>query len=231
MIGILGGMGPLATLDIQKKIIENTKAAKDQDHIKTIILIDPKIPNRTEFINGNGADPVPYILDDLKKLESFRVEFLIIACVTAHAFVSKIEPRIKTPILSIVNETINYVRKNFSKKKIGILATSGSVKIGVYSDSLANFGFEIVSPSREIQINVDSAIDDIKKGNSKEAQRKLLDAIDFLISFNHVELIILGCTDIPLVINSKKIKGVDILDINEVIAASVVRKIQNDKIE
>lgn len=224
LIGILGGLGPLATINIQEKIIKNTKASKDQKHIKTITFSDPKIPNRSNFINCEGPSPIPYIIKDLKKLEYLGSDFLIIACATSYAFLSEIKKQIKKPVINIIDETIHYILKRFKAKKIGILASSGSIKTKIYQKPLISAGFNIIDlPNIFQEKYVNKAINDIKANRLKQAEEKILKAIDFFAA-NKADLVILGCTELPIVIDSKKIRNIIIIDINEIIALSIIKK-------
>jgi len=101
IIGILGGMGPEATLDLFHKIIKLTYAEKDQDHLRIIIDNNPKIPDRTDAISGTGKDPLPKLIVTAQILEKAGADFIIIPCNTAHYFISEIQQSIKIPILTL----------------------------------------------------------------------------------------------------------------------------------
>jgi len=227
LIGILGGLGPMPTIDIQKKIIQNTKAGKDQDHLKTVVFSDPKIPNRSDFLDNKGRSPVPYIINDLKKLESFGADFLIIACATSHAFMPEIKKQIKKPIINIVDETVHYIQRKFKPQKIGILSSNGSVKMELYKKPLVKAKFKVIDLPPLLQKKyINKAIADIKANRMEDARKKILKALDFFV-LHKVNLVILGCTEIPLVFDSKRNKGMIIIDLNKIIALSIIKKVKN----
>ena len=131
VIGILGGMGPEATLDLFQKIIEFTDASKDQDHLRVIIDSNPKIPDRTEAILGRGEDPVPMMVRSVHALERAGASFVVIPCVSAHFFLEELRSQVDIPILSIFDETANYLIRNFPDlKTVGVLASTGTVRGG-----------------------------------------------------------------------------------------------------
>ena len=105
IIGILGGMGPEATIDLFTKIVKSTKAKKDQDHLRILIDNNPKIPDRTLAIQKKGPSPLPRLIQSAKTLEKAGADFIIIPCVTAHYYVDRLQKRVNIPILHIAEET------------------------------------------------------------------------------------------------------------------------------
>ena len=108
-IGILGGMGPAATVDLYRKIISYTPAECDQDHIRIIIDSNPQIPDRTDALNNGGADPLPFMLDSARKLKNAQVDFIVIPCNTAHIFVPHLLDELNIAILSMIEVCVDYV--------------------------------------------------------------------------------------------------------------------------
>jgi aspartate racemase len=104
IIGILGGMGPDATLDLFKKIIKNTEAARDQDHLRVFIDNNPKTPDRSPAILGLGENPLPMMIESAKNLELIGADFIAIPCVCAHYFIKELRDRIAIPVISIIDE-------------------------------------------------------------------------------------------------------------------------------
>ena len=223
IVGILGGMGPMAGVDIQKKIITNTKAERDQDHIKIIYYNNPAISDRSDFINGTGKSPVADIIEGLRKLEDFGADFLVIACNTSHIFLPEIKKSTKKPIISIVDETVSYISKEFKDPKIGILATRGSIKMGLYSSPLRDLGYRIIDIPEDIQMYVDLAIKNAKgRSDLSSARRNILKVVEFLTS-NRASVIVMGCTEIPLIMPAK-IEEVCLVDPNEIISLSIINR-------
>lgn len=207
IIGILGGLGPAATVDIFDKIVKNTPASKDQDHIKVIIENNPQIPDRTAALRGSGEDPGVSMLASAEKLQDAGADFIIVPCNTAHVFLESVRKHIKIPAISMIEETAKYISKNFpGVKKAGLLATSGTVGSSVYRKPLNDEGIELLVPSSESQEKlVMEAIygkEGIKAGHKTGQPRDfLMKAAEELVK-EGAEVIILGCTEIPLALKN-----------------------------
>ncbi len=199
-IGIIGGMGPEATLDLCSRIIKHTPAQKDQDHIHLIIDNYPQIPDRTAFILGKGENPLPYILKSVDLLVNCGVDALCMPCNTAHYFVEDIRKHSSTPFISIIESVLKEVRNNYSEvKNIGLLATRGVIVGRVYHQVFENDGFKIVTPSESVEDVVMDVIYSVKAGTGREKVYDLQMCIDSLKE-KGCELIIAGCTEIPILL-------------------------------
>ena len=159
-LGIVGGVGPLATMFIGEMIVRRTKAAKDQDHVNSIITNNTRIPDRTAFIMGRSEDnPVPVMIDDMAKLSSIGAEIIIIPCNTAHTFYDELEMGSPVPVIHMIRETMKRAAQQ-GAVKVGVLATTGTVTSKVYQQAANEYGLEPVLPSPEIQEKVMSIIYD-----------------------------------------------------------------------
>ena len=227
-IGIIGGLGPAATVDIFEKIVRHTPAHHDQDHLKIIIENDPQIPDRTAALSGVGEDPSIAMLASAEKLKRSGADFLIIPCNTAHAFLRKMQQHIQIPILSMIDETARYITANHpAVDKIGLLATSGTVGSKVYEEALTGSGVVLLVPSGESQKKlVMEAIygqGGIKAGCVTGLPREqLLAAAHELIGMG-AQLIVLGCTEIPLALTSGDVE-VPFVDPTEILAKAAVER-------
>ena len=134
-IGIIGGMGPMATVDLYRKIVDYTAASKDSEHIHVYIDSNTDIPDRTEAILHGGKDPVPEMVGSAIRLECMGADFLLIPCNTAHYFYDKICPMVHIPILNMLEETALEVKRQ-SIACVGLLATDGTIESGVYDQVL-----------------------------------------------------------------------------------------------
>ena len=140
-IGILGGMGPEATLDCFAKIIRNTPAKKDQDHLRVIIDSNPKIPDRPAAIIGKGESPVPAMVEGCRCLQLAGADFIIIPCVTAHFFLEEIRQQAELPILSIFDVVTETIVSQYPQiTAVGLLAISASLSSGLFQKRLATDG-------------------------------------------------------------------------------------------
>lgn len=230
-IGILGGLGPAATVDIFDKIIKNTPASRDQEHIKVIIENNPQIPDRTAALKGKDENPSIAMLATAEKLRDGGADFIIVPCNTAHVFLKDVQQHIQTPILSMIGETAEYIEENFPKvRRAGLLATSGTVGSKVYEGSLNAKNITLLVPSSETQENcVMEAIygkSGIKAGHKTGVPRELLLKAAGELLAKGVELIILGCTEIPLALKDGDME-VPFIDPTEILAKSAVRHAMN----
>jgi aspartate racemase len=230
IIGILGGMGPEATLYLFQRIIKNTEAARDQDHFRVLIDNNPKIPDRGPAILGQGETPLPMMIDSAKNLERAGADFIAIPCVSAHYFIEELRKGLAVPVISIIDEVAGEIQRRLPEiKRIGLIATTGTVRAGLFQDRLSEMGVEVLVPSGETQENlVMSAIygeSGIKAGCiSSENKEKILKASNEMIE-RGAEGIIGGCTEVPLVVqqNDTEVPFFDSLDILALAAIRMAR--------
>ena len=130
-IGIMGGMGPAATVDLMSRIISMTDASADQEHIPMIVDSNTRIPDRTEAILGRGESPVPEMLASAKRLEAAGADFIVIACHAAHYYVPEIKDKIGIPVIDMPEETAKLLKMN-GVNRAAVLATDGTVRSGLY---------------------------------------------------------------------------------------------------
>ncbi|ASJ02930.1 aspartate racemase [Thermococcus profundus] len=220
VIGILGGMGPLATADLFRRIVEKTPAKRDQDHPRIIIYDNPKIPDRTAFILGKGKDPRPELIASARKLESWGADFIIMPCNTAHFFAETIQRAIGVPLVSMIEETAKTV-KGMGLRKVGLLATDGTIKGLVYHRALLKHGVQIAVPNRKDQGLVMKAIyDGVKAGDIETGRRLLLEVAKRLEKRS--DGIIAGCTEVSVALRPGDLR-VPLIDPMDVIAEKAVK--------
>jgi aspartate racemase len=209
-LGVVGGVGPAATVDFLEKVVRNTPAKRDQDHLQMLVEQNPQIPDRTEHLVGEGPDPTLALYATCKKLQGGGADLIAIPCNTAHAFVEEIQSHLRIPIMNMLTVTVNHVRESFPNlRKVGLLATSGTISSGVYRRALEDHGLEEVVPPPALQARVMDAIygpKGVKAGfTSGECQEDVLAAIDDLAG-RGVNVIILGCTELPLLFQTPEVK-------------------------
>ena len=167
ILGVIGGMGPEATAYFYEEVIAHTKALKDQDHIDMVILSHASMPDRTGAINSGEHDALLAAMKgEIEKLEKCGAGNIAIPCNTSHYFLDKIQAMTEIPVINMIEETAKYIAEGEIKvKKVGILATDGAVKAGLYQKACEKFGLESEVPDPEYQKKVMSLIyDDIKAG-------------------------------------------------------------------
>ncbi|MGD9415357.1 MAG: amino acid racemase [Desulfobacterales bacterium] len=206
-IGILGGMGPEATLDCYAKIIQNTPAKTDQEHLRVIIDSNPKVPDRTAAIIGDGPYPVPILVAGCRTLHTAGADFIIIPCVSAHFFLEEVRKQIQVPILSIfdaVSDTIS--REHTDINIVGLMGTTGTISGGLFQKRLASANIKTLVPDAPHQAVVMAAIYDIKNSASPRSRSQitsdLVTVAESLVS-DGAQGIVAGCTEIPLALKQK----------------------------
>ncbi len=230
-IGILGGVGPSATVDFMNKIIKNTPAQKDQDHIKMVVEQNPQIPDRTANLIYNETDPTVAMFSTCKRLEAEGADAIAIPCNTAHAFVASIQEHLKIPIINMLNITADHIVKIYGKQtKVGLLATSGTIQSRVYHDVLTARKLTVIIPDTIHQQLVMESIygeKGVKAGHIDGiCRQQILAAADHLVGLG-AQVIILGCTELPLLFASEeKIyidnRAIQLVDPTEVLAKKIV---------
>lgn len=223
-IGVLGGMGPLATADLYRKIIEATPARRDQDHLHVIIDADPSVPDRTEALLHGGPDPTPWLIAGAQRLEGAGASFIVIPCNTAHAFLGAVRDAVAIPIISMIDETAAEVAALLPRgAAAGILATSGTVSAGLYQNALAAAGLRALVPSPDAQAQVMAAIAAVKAGDlSRATTEKALVAAYELIE-QGAGALLAACTELPLILQPNDIP-VPLIDPTAVLARAAVRE-------
>ena len=220
-LGIIGGMGPMATAVFYEKIVAMTCASKDQDHIDTIIYSCPQIPDRTSFFLGNSQeDPYPVILDLAKRLEGQGADIIAIPCITAAYFEKALSRDVNIPVINGISETASLL-KSKGIKSAGIMATEGSIKNRLIAGALESEGITPVEPDGEHQEIVSDIIyGDVKAGKPVDLN-KLYKVADHLKS-KGAEAYILGCTELSVIAHDNSL-GSGFFDIMDVLAAGSVK--------
>jgi aspartate racemase len=230
-IGIVGGVGPAATVDFLDKIVRNTPAQRDQEHLKVVVEQNPQIPDRTAHLQKGETDPTIALYAACKRLEADGASIVTIPCNTAHAFIGRLQPFLSIPIVSLLQETAETLRRNHGGcAKVGLLATSGTVESRVYHDVIIPAGFELIVPDAENQARVMNAIygpKGVKAGFTEGAcYDDLLTALTSLVR-RGADVILLGCTELPLLLARNDAFPVDgktvaLLDPTDILAKKCV---------
>lgn len=196
-LGIIGGMGPLATAYLFNRIVEFTDAQKDQDHIDIVILNHATLPDRTEVIkSGKYENFISAIVKDGKELEKLGVSNIAIPCNTSHFFYDEIQKRLDVNVINMVKETVLYIKNNKTDiKKVGIMATDGTIKTKTYAKECILQGIEPVLPSEKMQKTVMSIIYDEIKNGKKGSLDRFMEVVDELRE-KECDMVILACTEL-----------------------------------
>jgi len=248
MIGIVGGIGPYAAVDLLSKVYDSTIANCDQDHLDTVLLSMPsKIEDRTEYLVGKvKINPAYAIAEVLLKLQDSGATVAGIPCNTAHArnIFNVIQTELKKnkssiKVLHMIEETVLYIKENFpNMTRIGVLSTTGTYNSGIYESTLALNGYEVIQPTFEmveelIHPAIYHPIYGIKTVSipiHHQARKNLMQGIAYLKT-QGAQSIIMGCTEIPLAITASKINELPTIDPTKILARALIRILDPKKLK
>lgn len=222
--GIIGGMGPAATCDLMVKVIENTDAQDDQHHIHLLVDQNTDVPDRTAAILKGGASPMPELIRSARRLQSAGADFLCMSCNTAHYFHGQLAREVSLPILNMPAESAREL-KRMGVRKVGLLATDGTIRTGVYHRCLEAEGIEVVVPEDEDQKTVMTLIYGcVKKGvplsqYPAESVRKTVSNL----RNRGAEAFLMACTELPIAFERLGYKD-GFVDPTRVLARAIVRE-------
>lgn len=200
-VGILGGMGPLATVDLFAKIVENTPAVLDQDHLRIIIDNNPHIPPRVEAIMQGAESPLPAMAASAKLLEKAGADFIVMPCNTAHYWLAELQAAVGIPFYSMIDNAAAFIagRHRDLSGKVLLLATAATIKLNLYQQAFAREGMTLLLPDQNEQIIIDKAVRRVKAGEL--ANNPYLDEFNAMLARHAAagsEAVLAGCTETPL---------------------------------
>lgn len=228
IVGILGGMGPEATVDLIQRIIRLTPALDDADHIRCIVDNNPKVPSRIKaIIEGGGEDPGPCMADMGRRLASWGADFLVIACNTAHYYHSAVQQAVNIPVINLIDLVANHVKENFpGQNKVGMLASPAVALTGLYTERFKPLGITDIWPDADHQAGLLNVIKEIKKGNTGSGVRADYVAVCESLRQQGAQLAIVACTELSAL---DETLPVDFLDAAEILAREIVAVAKNQK--
>jgi len=229
IVGILGGMGPLATADFYMKLIASTAATRDQEHLRVVMWADPTVPDRSRGLLGNGVDATPWLVRGGQMLAAMGANFIAMPCNTAHAYLPRVQPQVAIPFLHMMDEAATAVEIRYPLiERVGLLATTATVELGLYAEWFARHHIEVAVPDAARQALVMEAIAAVKAGDSTAGSRGtaatawVREAADYLVA-QRTELLVLGCTELPLIFRERD-APIRVLDPTQILAEAAVRK-------
>lgn len=222
-LGIIGGMGSEATVEIYKRIIERTYHTCDQEHMRICILNNSIIPDRTNCILNNGENPLPYLNESIKDLENICAKYFIVPCNTAHHFASLFEMN-NIKFISMVEETLQYIKNNYTNYKVCILATHGTIKSKVYHEHDYSKGIDFIYCNNNEQDCIMNVINDTKSDKDRQIiKNNLLNTINSIKEREGNCLFVLACTELSLYLKDVK-KIVSVIDAMDCLVDSTIIK-------
>lgn len=226
IVGILGGMGPAATVDLFDRIVRATPARTDQDHLRILIDNNPAVPDRTAAILEGGADPLPALRAGTAGLAAQGADLIAMPCNTAHHFLPAMQETTSVPIVDMIGETARDIaRRHGAGRTVGIMATRGTIACGLYQRALRKAGLSAAVPAETEQDRLMEAIygpEGIKAGAPAPGPRTLLREVAAALVEQGAEILLLGCTELPLVLDADDLP-VPMAASNQILAEAVVR--------
>ena len=222
-LGIIGGMGPMATVDLMRKIILSTDAKTDQEHIHILVDNNPQIPDRTAAIEGRGESPVEKMLQSAKLLEAQGADVLVIACNTAHYFLEEFKDKVHVTIINMIDEAVKHcVELGYSE--VGLLCTIGTRNTGIYQKACNKFNIKLVVPDdEEIKALQDMIYSGVKANNFNYDTSNVKQVISTM-RYRGAQAFILGCTETPIAVQMYHIEG-NFIDSSLVLAHKAIEAV------
>ena len=228
LVGILGGMGPEATIDLMQRIIRLTPALDDIDHIRCVVDNNPKVPSRIKaIIDGEGEDPGPCMADMGKRLERFGADFLVIACNTAHFYYDAVQEAVNIPVINLIDIVSHHVKINFPEQdRIGILASPAVAMTELYAKRFKKLGIKDIWPDPDYQDSLFTVIKEVKKGNTSSTVRDTYGKVYAHLAKKGIKTAIIACTELSALDSSLPINTIDAA---QVLAVEIVQIAKNLK--
>jgi len=221
-VGVLGGLGPAATVLFMHRVVELTDADRDQDHVDLLVWQHGSIPDRSAFLLGHGESPEPVLVADAVALERAGARFIAIPCNTAVVWVEEMRAAVSIEVLDTVAETVDAARRAVpGLQRLGVLATDGTLLAGTYAGAAAAAGIDLVTPSPEVQREVMAIVyDGVKAG--VPVSRARFDAVVDHLRDQGAEAVALGCTELSVLHGELGVDDVTIVDSIGALARRVV---------
>lgn len=219
-LGIIGGLGPMATAYFLRLLVDMTDAATDQEHIEILLHSKPQIPDRTNYILGKSKDnPMVPMLEIGKQLSNDGADIIAIPCITAHFFQKELEELVKCPIIHAIQETADYLKEE-GINHVGIMATDGTIESHLFQNIMEKNGIVCSVPSTDSQVKVMQIIyGDVKAG--KPIEMKLFHQVSRELFADGAQVVLLGCTELSMIKRDHEI-GPGVLDVMEVLSRACV---------
>ena len=203
VIGVLGGMGPAATVHFLQALLDATPAERDQDHLRVLVDNNPTVPDRNAALAGQGPSPGPVLAEMARGLERSGADFLVMPCNTAHAFQAEVEAAVSIPLLGIIDVTADAVlssRRGLGA--VGLLAAPGALRAGLYQDAFTARGVRTIAPEGALHERMAGLLYRVKAGDTGADARREMAAIAGALVGAGAEVLASACTEVPLVLSA-----------------------------
>jgi aspartate racemase len=218
-VGIIGGMGPEATVELMRRVTTRTRAEDDADHVHLLVESNPKIPSRiAHLLEGGGSDPLPGILRVACNLEGAGADALAMPCNTAHHYADQIQAAVSIPLLHMVKLSVARIAAASAAARVGLLASTAVLRVGVYAREFAERGITGVLPHRQDELM--ALIRGVKRGDSGAAAAQRLAEIGAELA-DQCDIALIACSELSL-ISAHLANETRVLDSLDVLADAVV---------
>jgi len=220
-IGILGGMGPEATVNLMHRVIIATPAGDDCEHVHLIVDSNPEVPSRiAALIDGSGQSPAPELVRMARRLETAGADALAIACNTAHGYASEITAAVSIPLLDVIDLARDaVVAMNMPQQRVGLLASTAVINLGLFAESFAAVGIQLVIPA--VQSDVMEVIKAVKRGDSDRNTRDQFAHIASMLLTDRVDILLIACSELSILVDSLD-EAIPFLDTLDLLAREIV---------
>ena len=222
-LGIFGGMGPAASAEFVTRLVAQTPATCDQEHIPFVLWNNPQVPDRSTSLRNEDDRPLPFLLQGVQVLKAVGCDLVVIPCNTAHFWYDDMI-KLKVPIVHIVDSVADALRDaGVENGTIGVMGTQATVELGLYQNKLNKGGWDCIVPSKEeMDTLVQPAIDMIKGGKITESQPIIMKVVHNLIE-RGARAVVLGCTELPLAITIPNENGIPIINSIDSLVKSAIK--------
>jgi aspartate racemase len=226
IVGIIGGMGPEATVDLMRRVVAKTPARDDQDHVHLIVESNPKIPSRiAHLIEGTGDDPTPELIRIAANLQRAGADALAIPCNTAHAYAHSIRRAVSIPLLDMVSLSVDQIAHSRRAARVGLLASTAVHTTELYSKALSAQGIDTVLPAHQDEVM--ALIKAVKQGDTGTETQAALGRVA-LETAHHADVLLIACSELSVISAGITVPFVDSLD---VLAQAIVTFAKTDAVE
>jgi aspartate racemase len=224
VVGVLGGMGPAATWDFCRRLLDATPAARDQDHLRVLVDCDPSVPDRNAALAGEGPSPAPRLAAMARGLERSGAELLCLPCNAAHAFADAVRAATAVPFVDMIEATVDATLARVpDASRVALLATTATLDAGLYAAGFRARGVEVGTPGADARRRMMGAIYDVKRGAPLEEPRAALRGLAAEAVAEGAEVLIAACTEVPLALRQEDV-AVPLIASTDALAAEVVRR-------
>ncbi len=219
VIGVIGGMGPDATIDFMARVVQHTPASRDQDHVRMLVDHNPRIPSRQMAMKGEGEDPGSALGECAARLEAAGADFIVMPCNTAHAWEDAIRAVITIPFISIIDQSVSRALQVSGGHPVGLMTTPGCLAAGLYQHALSDHEFLLQEPDELDETMM--WIDRIKASDKSETVASALRGLGERMIARGAGCLIAACTELPLVLRQSMF-DVPLISSTEVLAEKAV---------